>query len=61
MDEFQELRSRVNRLEAIVGHLLSAMDANKVMSRHVLMWETPGNLRLAKEHFAQAKQLANES
>ena len=39
MDEQQGLRSRVTRLQAIVGHLLSAIDASKVMSRQVLMWE----------------------
>jgi len=60
MDEIQELRSRVNRLEAIVGHLLAAIEANKVMSRHVLMWEH-GDVRTAKGHFAQAKQLADGS
>ena len=50
----------MNRLEAIVGHLMSAIDANKVMSRQVLMWEY-GDVRTAKEHFAQAKPLANGS
>jgi hypothetical protein len=60
MDEIQELRSRVTRLETIVGHLMSALDANKVMSRHVLLWEC-GDVRAAKEHFAQAKQLAGGS
>jgi hypothetical protein len=60
MDEQQGLRSAVIRLEAIVGHLLSAIDASKVMSRQVLMWEY-GDVRTAKEHSAQAKPLANGS
>ena len=60
MDEIQELRSRVTRPQAIVSHLMSALDTNKVMSRHVLLLEC-GDVRAAKEHFAQAKRLAGGS